>query len=64
VKAIAHRLTRLEDPFVPREDEQSLLLRERLRRDHERLASMGAPTPAAAGLRRAGLELRRTQSTG
>jgi hypothetical protein len=43
VKAIVCRLAKLEARFVPREDEQSLLLRERLRRARERLASMGHP---------------------
>jgi hypothetical protein len=45
VKAIARRLARLEDRYVPREDEQSRLLRERLRRAQERLQSMGHPLP-------------------
>jgi hypothetical protein len=45
VKAIVRRLARLEDRFVQGEDEQSLLLRERLRRAQERLASMGHRLP-------------------
>jgi hypothetical protein len=45
VRAIARRLARLEDRFVPREDEQSLLLKGRLRRARERLQSMKHPLP-------------------
>jgi hypothetical protein len=45
VKAIVRRVAQLEDRFVPREDGESLLLRERLRRAQERLASMGHPLP-------------------
>jgi hypothetical protein len=45
MKAIVRRLARLEDRYVPREDEQSRLLRERLRRAQERLQSMGHPLP-------------------
>jgi hypothetical protein len=45
MKAIVRRLARLEDRYVPREDEQSRLLRERLRRAQGRLQSMGHPPP-------------------
>jgi hypothetical protein len=43
VRAIVRRLTRLENRFVPREDEESQRLRERLRRARMRLESMGHP---------------------
>jgi hypothetical protein len=45
VKAIARRLARLEDRYVPREDAESERLRERLRRARERLEPMGHPLP-------------------
>jgi hypothetical protein len=47
VKAIARRLVRLEDRYVPREDAQSERLRERLSRAQERLQSMGHALPSA-----------------
>jgi hypothetical protein len=45
MKAIVRRLARPQDRFVPQEDEQSLLLRERLCRARERLESMGLSLP-------------------
>jgi hypothetical protein len=45
VRAIARRLARLEDRYVPREDAESERLREQFRRARERLQSMGHPLP-------------------
>jgi hypothetical protein len=45
MRAIVRRLERLEDRFVPAEDEESRLLRERLLRARERLQAMGHPLP-------------------
>jgi hypothetical protein len=45
MKAIARRLARLENRFIPREDAESELLRERLRRAQQRLVGIGHPVP-------------------